>query len=315
MVAFVFPGQGSQHVGMGKTLSDTFPVCRQVFEEADDALGCKISRLCFDGPAEELQLTENTQPAILTMSVAVSRLLSSRGYEAQYMAGHSLGEYSAHVAAGTLGFADALRLVRRRGQYMQEAVPVGQGAMAVVIGLNSNGVDQVCREVAGGQVVSAANLNTPNQIAISGHAEAVERAGIKAKELGAKRVVPLAVSAPFHCALMRPAEVLLEPEIRALVVRDPTVPVVANVDATLKQTGQESVEALISQVSLPVLWEASVRTLVEKGVSAFLEVGPGRVLTGLIKKTDRAVRVMNVEDPDSLSSVEAAWESFSGVSE
>jgi len=315
MVAFVFPGQGSQHVGMGKTLSDAFPVCRQVFEEADDALGCKISRLCFDGPAEELQLTENTQPAILTMSVAVSRLLSSRGYEAQYMAGHSLGEYSAHVAAGTLGFADALRLVRRRGQYMQEAVPVGQGAMAVVIGLNSNGVDQVCTEVAGGQVVSAANLNTPNQIAISGHAEAVERAGIKAKELGAKRVVPLAVSAPFHCALMRPAEVLLEPEIRALVVRDPTVPVVANVDATLKQTGQESVEALISQVSLPVLWEASVRTLVEKGVSAFLEVGPGRVLTGLIKKTDRAVRVMNVEDPDSLSSVEAAWESFSGVSE
>lgn len=310
MVAFVFPGQGSQYVGMGKALADTFPVCRRAFEEADDALGRKISHLCFDGPAEELQLTENTQPAILTMSVAVCHLLSSRGYEAQYMAGHSLGEYSAHVAAGTLGFADALRLVSRRGRYMQEAVPVGQGAMAVVIGLNQEGIEQACAEVAGDQVVSAANLNTPNQIAISGHAQAVERAGVKAKELGAKRVIPLSVSAPFHCALMKPAEVRLEPELRGLVVRDPSVPVVANIDATPKQTGKESVEALISQVSSPVLWEASVRTLVDKGVSTFLEVGPGRVLTGLIKKTDRSARILNVEDPDSLKSVEAAWESF-----
>ena len=315
MVAFVFPGQGSQYVGMGKALADRFPVCRQAFEEADDALGRKISHLCFDGPAEELQLTENTQPAILTMSVAVCRLLRSRGYEAQYMAGHSLGEYSAHVAAGTLGFADALRLVSRRGRYMQEAVPVGQGAMAVVIGLNQEGIVQACAEVAGEQVVSAANLNTPNQIAISGHAQAVERAGVKAKELGAKRVIPLSVSAPFHCALMKPAEVRLEPELRGLVVRDPSVPVVANIDATPKQTGKESIEALISQVSLPVLWEASVRTLVDKGVSTFLEVGPGRVLTGLIKKTDRSVRVLNVEDSDSLVSFEAAWESFSNQSE
>ena len=266
MIAFVFPGQGSQYVGMGKALSDTFPVCRQAFEEADDALGRKISHLCFDGPTEELQLTENTQPAILTVSVAVFRLLNSRGYEAQYMAGHSLGEYSAHVSAGTIGFADALRLVSRRGRYMQEAVPVGQGAMAVVIGLNQEGIEQACSEVAEDQVVSAANLNTPNQIAISGHAQAVERAGVKAKELGAKRVVPLSVSAPFHCALMKPAEVRLEPELRGLVVRDPSVPVVANIDATPKQTGKESVEALISQVSSPVLWEASVRTLVGKGV-------------------------------------------------
>ena len=310
MVAFVFPGQGSQYVGMGKELADTFPICRQVFEEADDALGQKISRLCFDGPAEELQLTEHTQPAILAMSVAVYRLLASRGYESHYMAGHSLGEYSAYVAAGTLGFADALRLVSRRGRYMQEAVPVGQGAMAVVMGLDAEGIQQACTEVAGDEVVSAANLNTPSQVAISGHVQAVERAGVRARELGAKRVVPLSVSAPFHCALMKPAEIRLEPELRALVVRDPSVPVIANVDAKPKRAGTESVEALIRQVSSPVLWEASVRTLVDVGVSTFLEVGPGRVLTGLIKKTDRAARVLNVEDSDGLASVESIWASL-----
>ena len=310
MVAFVFPGQGSQYVGMGKELADTFPICRQVFEEADDALGQKISRLCFDGPAEELQLTEHTQPAILAMSVAVYRLLASRGYESHYMAGHSLGEYSAYVAAGTLGFADALRLVSRRGRYMQEAVPVGQGAMAVVMGLDAEGIQQACTEVAGDEVVSAANLNTPSQVAISGHIQAVERAGVRARELGAKRVVPLSVSAPFHCALMKPAEIRLEPELRALVVRDPSVPVIANVDAKPKRAGTESVEALIRQVSSPVLWEASVRTLVDVGVSTFLEVGPGRVLTGLIKKTDRAVRVLNVEDSDGLASIESIWASL-----
>ena len=310
MVAFVFPGQGSQYVGMGKELADTFPICRQVFEEADDALGQKISRLCFDGPAEELQLTEHTQPAILAMSVAVYRLLASRGYESHYMAGHSLGEYSAYVAAGTLGFADALRLVSRRGRYMQEAVPVGQGAMAVVMGLDAEGIQQACAEVAEDEVVSAANLNTPSQVAISGHIQAVERAGVRARELGAKRVVPLSVSAPFHCALMKPAEIRLEPELRALVVRDPSVPVIANVDAKPKRAGTESVEALIRQVSSPVLWEASVRTLVDVGVSTFLEVGPGRVLTGLIKKTDRAVRVLNVEDSDGLASVESIWASL-----
>lgn len=310
MVAFVFPGQGSQYVGMGKELADTFQICRQVFEEADDALGQKISRLCFDGPAEELQLTEHTQPAILAMSVAVCRLLTSRGYGAHYMAGHSLGEYSAHVAAGTLGFADALRLVSRRGRYMQEAVPVGQGAMAVVMGLDAEGIQQACAEVAGDEVVSAANLNTPSQIAISGHVQAVERAGVRARELGAKRVVPLSVSAPFHCALMKPAEIRLEPELRALVARDPSVPVVANIDAKPKRAGTESIEALIRQVSSPVLWEASVRTLIDVGVSTFVEVGPGRVLTGLIKKTDRAVRVLNVEDSDGLASVESIWASL-----
>jgi len=310
MVAFVFPGQGSQYVGMGKELADTFQICRQVFEEADDALGQKISRLCFDGPAEELQLTENTQPAILAMSVAVCRLLTSRGYGSHYMAGHSLGEYSAHVAAGTLGFADALRLVSRRGRYMQEAVPVGQGAMAVVMGLDAEGIQQACAEVAGDEVVSAANLNTPSQIAISGHVQAVERAGVRARELGAKRVVPLSVSAPFHCALMKPAEIRLEPELRALVARDPSVPVVANIDAKPKRAGTESIEALIRQVSSPVLWEASVRTLIDVGVSTFVEVGPGRVLTGLIKKTDRAVRVLNVEDSDGLASVESIWVSL-----
>ena len=310
MVAFVFPGQGSQYVGMGKELADTFPICRQVFEEADDALGQKISRLCFDGPAEELQLTEHTQPAILAMSVAVCRLLTSRGYGSHYMAGHSLGEYSAHVAAGTLGFADALRLVSRRGRYMQEAVPVGQGAMAVVMGLDAEGIQQACAEVAGDEVVSAANLNTPSQIAISGHVQAVERAGVRARELGAKRVVPLSVSAPFHCALMKPAEIRLEPELRALVARDPSVPVIANIDAKPKRAGMESVEALIRQVSSPVLWEASVRALVDVGVSTFLELGPGRVLTGLIKKTDRAVRVLNVEDSDGLASVESIWASL-----
>jgi [acyl-carrier-protein] S-malonyltransferase len=295
---------------MGKELADTFPICRQVFEEADDALGQKISRLCFDGPAEELQLTEHTQPAILAMSVAVCRLLTSRGYGAHYMAGHSLGEYSAHVAAGTLGFADALRLVSRRGRYMQEAVPVGQGAMAVVMGLDAEGIQQACAEVAEDEVVSAANLNTPSQIAISGHVQAVERAGVRARELGAKRVVPLSVSAPFHCALMKPAEIRLEPELRALVARDPSVPVVANIDAKPKQAGTESIEALIRQVSSPVLWEASVRTLIDVGVSTFVEVGPGRVLTGLIKKTDRAVRVLNVEDSDGLASVESIWASL-----
>jgi len=315
MVAFVFPGQGSQYIGMGKALANEFQICRQAFDEADDALGRKISRLCFDGPAEELQLTENTQPAILAMSVAVCRLLSSRGYESRCMAGHSLGEYSAHVAAGTLGFADALRLVSKRGRYMQEAVPVGRGAMAVVIGLNAEGIEQACAEVAGDEVVSAANLNTSSQIAISGHAQAVERAGVRARELGAKRVVPLSVSAPFHCALMKPAEMRLEPELRALVARDPSVPVVANVDATPKQTSEESIEALIRQVSLPVLWEASVRTAIEMGVSTFLEVGPGRVLTGLIRKTDRSVRVLNVEDPDSVASVEVAWESLAKKSQ
>ena len=304
MIAFVFPGQGSQRVGMGKALADAFPVCRQAFEEADEALGESIGRICFDGPEDRLRLTENTQPAILAMSVAVHRLLVSRGHAPMYVAGHSLGEYSAHVAAGTLGYADALRTVRRRGRYMQEVVPIGEGAMAVVLGLDAAGVEQACAEAADGDVVSAANFNAPGQIAIAGHARAVQRAGVRARELGARRVVPLPVSAPFHCALMKPAETRLAPELRSLVVRDPSVPVVANVDATPKRTSHDGIEALIQQVSAPVRWEDAVRRLVADGVTTFVEVGPGRVLTGLIKKTDRSVRLTSVEDVERLASAE-----------
>ncbi len=304
MIAFVFPGQGSQRVGMGRALCETFPICRQTFQEADEALGDPISRLCFDGPEEQLALTRNTQPAVLAASVAVDRLLRSRGHAPAFLAGHSLGEYSAHVAAGTLGLADALRTVRRRGTYMQEAVPVGEGAMAAVLGLPAERVSEACAEVADGEVVSAANLNAPGQVAIAGHAAAVERAGLRAKALGARRVMPLPVSAPFHCALMKPAEERLAPELRALVVADPEAPVVANVDAEPKRTGREAVEALIRQVSAPVRWEDVVRRLIADGVTTFIEVGPGGVLSGLIRKIDRSVSATCVHDPSSLESAE-----------
>ena len=304
MIAFVFPGQGSQRVGMGKALSEAFPVCRRAFEEADEALGEPISRLCFDGPEDQLALTRNTQPAVLAASVAVDRLLRSRGHAPAFLAGHSLGEYSAHVAAGTLGLADALRTVRRRGTYMQEAMPVGEGAMAAVLGLSAELVSQACAETADGEVVSAANLNAPGQVAISGHAAAVERAGVRAKELGARRVMPLPVSAPFHCALMKPAEDRLAPELRSLVVADPSAPVVANVDAEPKRTGREAIEALIRQVSAPVRWEAVVRRLMADGVTTFIEVGPGGVLSGLIRKIDRTVGATCIHDPASLETAE-----------
>lgn len=304
MIAFVFPGQGSQRVGMGKALSDAFPICRQTFEEADEALGEPISRLCFDGPEDQLALTRNTQPAVLAASVAVDRLLRSRGHAPAFLAGHSLGEYSAHVAAGTLGLADALRTVRRRGTYMQEAVPVGEGAMAAVLGLSAELVSQACSEAADGEIVSAANLNAPGQVAIAGHASAVARAGLRAKELGARRVMPLPVSAPFHCDLMKPAEDRLAPELRGLVVADPAAPVVANVDAEPKRSGREAVEALIRQVSAPVLWEAVVRRLMGDGVTTFIEVGPGGVLSGLIRKIDRTVAAACVHDPASLDAAE-----------
>ncbi len=304
MIAFVFPGQGSQRVGMGKALCETFPVCRRTFEEADEALGEPISRLCFEGPEDQLALTRNTQPAVLATSVAVDRLLRSRGHVPAFLAGHSLGEYSAHVAAGTLGLADALRTVRRRGTYMQEAVPVGEGAMAAILGLPAEQVSQACVEAAGAEVVSAANLNAPGQVAIAGHREAVERAGRRAKELGARRVMPLPVSAPFHCALMKPAEERLAPELRGLVVADPAVPVVANVDAEPKRTGREAIEALIRQVSAPVRWEAVIRRLLAAGVTAFVEVGPGGVLSGLTRKIDRSVSAASVHDPSSLEAAE-----------
>ena len=305
MIAFVFPGQGSQRVGMGKALAAAFPVCRQTFEEADEALGEPISRLCFDGPEDRLALTRNTQPAVLAAGVAVDRLLRSRGHAPVFLAGHSLGEYSAHVAAGTFGLADALRTVRRRGVYMQEAVPVGEGAMAAVLGLPAERVAQACAEAAGGQVVSAANLNAPGQVAIAGHAAAVERAGARAKALGARRVLPLPVSAPFHCALMKPARERLAPDLRALVAADPAVPVVANVDAEPKRTGPDAIEALVRQVSAPVRWEAVVRRLAADGVTTFVEAGPGGVLSGLIRKIDRSVRAACVHDPASLEAAEA----------
>ena len=305
MIAFVFPGQGAQKVGMGRSLADAFPLCRETFAEADAALGEPLSELCFEGPDDRLMLTENTQPAILAMSTAVARLAVSRGLRPHFAAGHSLGEYSAHVAAGTLSFADALRTVKRRGRYMQEAVPVGEGAMAAILGLDADRVAQACADVANGQVVSPANLNAPGQVVIAGHAAAVTRAGARAKELGAKRAIGLAVSAPFHCALMKPAEERLGPELRALATRNPSFPVVANVDAQLKRTGADAVDALIRQVSSPVRWEDVVRRLVDEGTNTFVELGPGTVLAGLIKKIDRSVTVFSVEDESSL---EAALE-------
>ncbi len=304
MIAFVFPGQGSQKVGMGRALAEECPECRAVFDEADAALGEPLSRLCFDGPEERLTLTENTQPAILTVSVAAARLLESRGIRPAFVAGHSLGEYSAHVAAGTFSFADAVRVVRRRGRYMQEAVPVGTGAMAAVLGLDAARVAQACAEAADGDVVAPANLNAPGQVVIAGAAAAVARAGERAKALGAKRVIPLSVSAPFHCALMRPAEDRLAPDLRALLVRNPRVPVVANLDAALKTDGPAAIEALVGQVSAPVRWEDVVRRLASLGVRAYVEVGPGTVLSGLVRKIDREAQVANLETPADLDAVE-----------
>jgi [acyl-carrier-protein] S-malonyltransferase len=301
----MFPGQGSQKVGMGKALAETYEVCRRTFEEADDALGEKLSTLCFEGPEDCLMLTENTQPAILAVSTAANRLLASRGLQPAFVAGHSLGEYSANVAAGTIGFADALKVVRRRGRYMQEAVPVGKGAMAAVIGLDADKVAQACVESAAGDVVSPANINGGGQIVIAGSTEAVARAGARAKALGAKRVVPLSVSAPFHCALMKPAESRLAPELRALPVQNPTVPIIANADAEPKRSAADAIEALIAQVSAPVRWEAVVNRLASEGVTTYVEVGPGTALSGMVRRIVREASVVSFGDPDDLAAVEA----------
>ncbi len=304
MIAFVFPGQGAQKVGMGKSLAEEFQICRETFAEADAALGEPLSTLCFEGPEDRLLLTENTQPAILAMSVAVCRLVESEGIRAAFAAGHSLGEYSAHVTAGTLSFADALRTVRRRGQYMQEAVPVGEGAMAAILGLDADGVARACAEAAAetGQVVSPANLNAPGQVVIAGHTGAVTLAGERAKALGAKRAIPLAVSAPFHCALMKPAEDRLAPELRALASNSPRIPVVANVDGQPKRDAKSAIEALVRQVSSPVRWEDVVKRLIADGATTFVELGPGSILAGLVKKIDRSVSVMSIENADGLKS-------------
>ena len=291
---------------MGQALAEAFPVCRETFDEADTALGEPLSRLCFDGPEDRLMLTENTQPAILAVSVAACRLVESRGIRAAFGAGHSLGEYSAHVAAGTLSFADALTTVRRRGQYMQQAVPVGEGAMAAVLGLDPEGIAAACVEAAAemaGRVVSPANLNAPGQVVIAGHADAVARAGEIAKSKGAKRIIPLAVSAPFHCALMKPAEDRLAPVLRQLSSQDPRFPVVANVDGEPKRDAASAIAALISQVSSPVRWDDVVRRLIAEGATTFVELGPGTVLAGLIRKIDRTVKVVSVEDPHGLDAL------------
>jgi [acyl-carrier-protein] S-malonyltransferase len=305
VIAFVFPGQGSQKIGMGRALAAAFPAARQTFAEADEALGEALSRLIWEGPEAALTLTENTQPAILTASIAAYRTLESEGLtdRAAFAAGHSLGEYSAHVAAGTFSFADAVRMVRRRGRYMQEAVPVGAGAMSAILGLDAEKVAQACEESAQGDIVAPANLNGAGQVVIAGGRAAVERAGARAKELGARRVVPLPVSAPFHCALMKPAEERLAPELKTLRVQNPRIPVVANVDAAPKRDGASAVDALIHQISSAVRWEESVRRLASEGVTAYVEVGPGAVLSGLIRKIHKEAAVAAVGEPEQIADV------------
>ncbi len=306
MVAFVFPGQGSQSPGMGKDLAEKFPVARQVFEEADDALGFAISRLCFEGPAEDLQLTENTQPAILTVSVAAFRAMMEEGIGAPaFVAGHSLGEYSALVAAGALSLADAVRTVRARGRYMQEAVPVGTGAMAAVLGGELEAIQRVCEEASEGQVCSVANLNSPSQAVIAGNTEAVDRAAELLSGV-AKRVIKLKVSAPFHCALMKPAQDRLAADLERLNFRSPAMPVVTNVDARATTAPDELRDALVRQVSAPVLWVDSMQLLIEQSVGTFVEAGPGKVLSGLMRQINRDVKMLNVEDAASLEVTRAA---------
>ncbi len=299
-IAFLFPGQGSQAVGMGKDLFDKYSVARQTFEEADEALGYKLSQLCFEGPADQLQLTERTQPAILTASIAAFRVLGEKGLKPSFVAGHSLGEYSAHVAAGTLSFADAVRTVRNRGKYMQEAVPVGVGAMAAILGIGLEKVSEICRESAQGEICEPANINSPEQIVVSGNAAAVERAAKLAPARGAKLAKLLPVSAPFHCSLMKPAQDRLALDLTVLAFQKPAVSVVCNVDAALIQEAEPSRDALVRQVTGSVKWDQSMRLLIAKGVDTFVEVGPGKVLSGLIRQIDRSKTYVNISDEASL---------------
>ena len=305
-LAFLFPGQGSQEVGMGRALAESSPAAKAVWAEADAALGFSLSTLCFEGPAADLALTANTQPAVLTTSVAAAAALAERGVTPGLTAGHSLGEYSALVVAGALRFGDAVRLVRRRGEFMQEAVPVGTGAMAALLGVELATAEQVCAEAAQGEVVGVANINSPGQIVIAGHRTAVERAVAAAAARGGKKSVLLPVSAPFHCALMKPAADRLAAELERLTVSAPRIPVIRNVDGGVTRTADEVKPFLVRQVASPVRWTDCVERLAREGATGFLEVGPGRVLTGLLKRTLDGARGHAVEDPASLDKAVAA---------
>jgi len=300
-IAFIFPGQGSQNPGMGKDLAEKFPAARQVFETADEALGFSLSELCFNGRGEELQLTENTQPAILTVSIAALRAMQTEGFPRPgFVVGHSLGEYSALVAAGALSLKDALRTVRARGRYMQEAVPVGAGAMAAILGADLETVNAGCDEASQGEVCSAANINSPNQVVIAGSSGAIDRAVTILKQRGAKRAMKLNVSAPFHCAMMKPAQDRLTADLEAIQFSDSEMPVVTNVDARAVTAAGELRDSLVRQVSQPVRWLESVEFLISQGVKTFVEIGPGKVLSGLVRQIDRSVQCVNVEDEASL---------------
>lgn len=303
-IGYLFPGQGSQYVGMGKELADSFPAARRVFEEADEALGFAISRLCFNGPEEELKLTRNTQPAILTVSIAALRVLTEEtGLRPILLAGHSLGEYAALIAAGALQFADAVRAVRFRGQFMQEAVPPGQGAMAAIMGLEAPAVEEICREAAQGEVVAPANFNSSWQIVISGHSGAVSRAVDLALARDAKKAVMLAVSAPFHCSLMKPAAEKLAGVLADIPVAPLQVPVISNADAQPYPSADAVKPLLVKQVDHPVRWEESMGRFVSSGVKAVVEIGPGKVLTGLMKRIAKEVTTANMQGPEDLADV------------
>jgi len=304
MLAFIFPGQGSQYAGMGKELADNFVSARNIFEEANDALGFDLAGLCFNGPEDQLKLTTNTQPAILTASVAALRVLvEETGLTPDFVAGHSLGEYSALVCAGGLAFADAVKTVRQRGAFMQESVPVGVGAMAAIMGFSREDLEKVCAEAAQDEVVAPANFNSPVQVVIAGHAGAVERAVALASERGAKRAMLLPVSAPFHCSLMQPAGDRLAEVLDSLPVGDLSAPVVSNVEAVPYRESSRIKELLVKQVSAPVRWDESVEAMVQGGVERFVEIGPGKVLSGLVKRIAKGATVQNVEDLDSLKAL------------